>query len=66
MSTSSAIWTAQRTAATALRNQLSYVFNSLQSTIIDPLLLQAGVAIAGADVKAEDIDCDGAGLKLVG
>jgi hypothetical protein len=54
------------TAIAGLRNQLSYVFTNLQSMIVDPLLLQAGVSVAGADVKAKDMDCDGAGLKLVG
>jgi uncharacterized membrane protein len=54
------------TATTALRNQLAYVFNNVQALVIDPLLQQAGVNIAGADVKAEDMNCDGAGLKLVG
>jgi uncharacterized membrane protein len=54
------------TAMTGLRNQLSYVFNNLQAQVIDPLLLQAGVSVAGADVKAKDMECTGAGLKLVG
>jgi len=52
-------------ATTALRNQLGYVFNNLHASILDPLLAAAGVTIAGADVKAEDLDCAGAGLKLV-
>jgi uncharacterized membrane protein len=54
------------TATTALRNQLAYVFNNVQGLVIDPLLQQAGVAVAGADVKEEDMECTGAGLKLVG
>jgi len=53
-------------ATTALRNQLSYVFNNIQAQIIDPLLQQAGVTVAGADVLAEKMQCDGAGLRLVG
>jgi tight adherence protein G len=54
------------TAMTALRSQLSYAFNNLQGSILNPILQQAGVAIAGADLKAYNMDCDGAGLKLVG
>jgi hypothetical protein len=54
------------TATTNLVNQLSYVFDDLDTAIIDPLLASAGVTVAGADVLAENLDCDGAGLKLVG
>jgi hypothetical protein len=54
------------TATTNLVNQLSYVFDDLDTAIIDPLLASAGVTVAGADVLAENLDCDGASLKLVG
>jgi len=54
------------TALTALRSQLSYAFTNLQGSILNPILQQAGVSIIGADLKAYDMECDGAGLKLVG
>ena len=47
-------------------NQLGYVFNNLDALIIAPLLAASGVTIAGADVLAEKLQCEGAGLKLVG
>ena len=50
----------------ALATQLAYVFNNLQGSILNPIMQQAGVAIAGADVLAWEEKCDGAGLKLVG
>lgn len=54
------------TATTNLVNQLGYVFNNLDALIIAPLLAASGVTIAGADVLAEHLQCEGAGLKLVG
>jgi uncharacterized membrane protein len=54
------------TAQTSLRNQLAYVFNNVEALIIDPLLKSAGVAVAGADLKATNLECDGAGLRLIG
>ncbi|MGH9085473.1 MAG: pilus assembly protein TadG-related protein [Acidimicrobiales bacterium] len=47
------------TASANLFNQLGYVFNNLTPSILDPLLQSAGVTIAGADVKAEDLECNG-------
>jgi uncharacterized membrane protein len=54
------------TAQASLRNQLGYVFNNLGAGVLDPLLKAAGIAIAGADLRATNMECDGAGLKLVG
>jgi hypothetical protein len=53
------------TATTNLTNQLSYVFNNLDTLVINPLLAASGVTVAGADVLADNLECDGAGLKLV-
>ena len=53
-------------AQTGLRNQLSYVFNNVEALIVDPLLKATGVAVAGADLRATDLQCAGAGLRLVG
>ncbi|MFL6205313.1 MAG: hypothetical protein ACJ739_08165 [Acidimicrobiales bacterium] len=53
-------------AQVSLRNQLAYVFNNLGTAVLDPVLKAAGVAIAGADLQAHDMMCDGAGIKLVG
>lgn len=52
------------TASTAMANQLDYVFSNLQTTILDPLLEASGVAIGGADVLADELECSGP--KLVG
>ncbi|MFZ6002369.1 MAG: pilus assembly protein TadG-related protein [Actinomycetota bacterium] len=52
------------TASTAMANQLDYVFSNLQTTILDPLLEASGVAIGGADVLADELQCSGP--KLVG
>ena len=53
------------TATNALRSQLGYVFTNLDALIIDPLLAAAGVTVAGADVRATNLRCEGAGLRLV-
>ena len=54
------------TATTNLVNQLAYVFDDLDTQVLDPLLAASGVAIAGADVLAENLRCQGSGLRLVG
>lgn len=51
-------------ASTAMASQLAYVFNNLQTTILDPLLKASGTSVAGADVLADTLQC--AGPKLVG
>lgn len=54
------------TATTNLVNQLAYVFDNLDTAVLSPLLAASGVTIAGADLKAENLRCVGAGLRLVG
>jgi uncharacterized membrane protein len=56
------------TAQANLANELAYVFDNVEELIVEPLLKSSGVAIAGADVLAEDDEstCEGGSLKLVG
>lgn len=54
------------TAINNLTSQLGYVFSNLDDLIIGPLLAASGVTIAGADVLADNLLCEGVGLKLVG
>jgi len=53
------------TALNNITSQLGYVFNNLEQSVIGPLLAASGITIAGADVLAHDLECEGAGLKLV-
>ena len=52
-------------AQTNLRNQLDYLFDNIETSIIGPLLESSGVTISGADVLADNLQCTGAGVIIV-